>query len=90
MATVCCGEHRGDGGLAGTRPASLHGNRGAAMAAAEGEWRQTVVAMVARWRQSMATSAYLEILLGRLGRGSAGKGHKSHGRGRLSVLAGHF
>jgi len=32
----------------------------------------------------------LEILLCRLGGGSAGKGHKSHGRGRLSVLAGHF
>lgn len=62
----------------------------AAMAAAEGKWRQTVLAMVARWWQSMATSAYLEILLGCLGGGPAGKGHKSHGRSRLSVLAGHF
>ena len=62
----------------------------ATMAAAGGEWRQTVVAMVAKWWQSLSTSAYLEILLCRLGGGSAGKGHKSHGRGRLSVLAGHF
>ena len=62
----------------------------ATMAAAQGEWRQTVVAMVARWWQSLSTSAYLEILLCRLSGGSTGKGHKSHGRGRLSVLAGHF
>ena len=71
--------------LPATRPASIHGNPGC-----HGKWRQTVSAMVARWWQSMATSAYLEILLGSLGRGSAGKGHKSHGRSRLSVLAGHF
>ena len=62
----------------------------ATMAAAQGEWRQTVVAMVARWWKSLSTSAYLEILLCRLSGGSTGKGHKSHGRGRLSVLAGHF
>ena len=71
--------------LPANQRASNHGNLGSAAGRVEAN-RVAMVAIVANY----GTSAYLEILLGRLGGGPAGKGHESHGRGRLAVLTGHF